>query len=92
MNWLTKKMRALSPNCKEAIRLQSASLDQPITRLQRVGLRIHLVLCVWCARYGRQIIFLREAARNRDHVDEPAPPMPAQTRERIKHRLKTEGK
>ena len=63
MNWLAKTFRALSPNCKEAIRLQSDALDRPLSRMQRIGLRIHLALCVWCSRYGKQIKFLRTVAQ-----------------------------
>jgi len=92
MSWLAKTIRALSPNCKDAIRLQSEGLDRPLSRLQRVGLRIHLVLCVWCARYGKQINFLRTAAQHCDHDPAPGQTMPPETRDRIKRRLEAEIK
>ena len=60
---LSKAVRALSPNCRESSRLQSEQFDRPLSFPQRVGLRIHLLLCRWCARYGRQLNFLRRAAR-----------------------------
>lgn len=88
MNWLTKTIRALSPNCKEAIRLQSDALDRPLRPLQRIGLRIHLFLCVWCLRYGKQIKFLRVAAKQCDHEHEPVSAMPPEARERIKEQVK----
>jgi len=87
MNRLPKIVRALSPNCKEAVRLQSEALDRPLTSLQPIGLRIHLALCVWCAGYGKQIIILRTAAQLSDH--EPNQSLSSEARERIKRTLQT---
>lgn len=87
MNWLTQTVRALSPNCREAIRLQSDALDRPLPRLQRIGLRIHLALCVWCLRYGKQIKFLRTAAQHCEYDPEPEQALPVEARERIKRTL-----
>ena len=89
MNWLTNTIRAISPNCKEAVRLQSESLDHPLPPLRRIGLRIHLALCVWCSRYGKQIKFLRAAAKRCDHEYEPKQALPPEARERIKRALET---
>jgi len=90
MNRLFKAIRALSPNCKEATRLQSDALDRPLSRFQRIGLRIHLALCVWCKRYGKQIKFLRTAAQHCEHDHSPEQTMPPEARERIKRALKTD--
>ena len=94
MIWLTKTLHELSPNCREAVRLQSDALDRPLTRLQRIGLRIHLALCVWCSRYGNQITFLRQSAH--DHPDELVAPvqqnLSAEARARIKRKLHAENK
>ena len=84
---LVRGLAELSPNCKAAIRLQSEALDRPLPLRRGMGLRIHLALCVWCARYGRQIKFLRAAARHPGHDHEPAPVLPPGARERIKRRL-----
>jgi len=88
MNWLTRTIHALSPNCREAIRLQSDALERPMPRLQRIGLRIHLILCLWCSRYGKQIKFLRTAAQHCDHDHVPKQILPREARERIKQALK----
>lgn len=63
MSWISKTISALSPNCQDAIRLQSDALDRPLSVSQRVGLRLHLLLCKWCRRYGRQLRFLRAAVQ-----------------------------
>lgn len=59
---LISALGSLSPNCREASRLQSDSMDCALTPLKIVGVRIHLLLCRWCRRYGKQIRFLRRAA------------------------------
>ena len=96
MNWLVNIVKALargfadlSPGCKTATRLQSKALDRKLPLRQRFGLRVHLLLCKWCRRYGKQIAFLRSAAH--EHPDEMADRVPqrlsGEARERIKHRL-----
>lgn len=89
---LARGMAALSPSCRQASRLQSAALDHRLQILQRIGLRIHLLLCKWCRRYGRQIRFLRDAAH--EHPDELLEPsrqkLSDATRERMKQRLRAE--
>ena len=91
MNRLVRIFRMLSPNCREAIRLQSDALDHPLPRLQRIGLRIHLALCVWCSRYGKQIKFLRSAAQHCD-PHQPKQILPREARERIKRAIEAGSK
>lgn len=96
MNSLMKMLKALfrkagelSPNCREATRLQSEALDHPLAPRKGIGLRIHLVLCKWCRRYGKQVAFLRNAAH--EHPDKMAEPVPQnlsdEARERIRQKL-----
>ena len=101
MNWLTNLMKLLargvadlSPSCKEVNRLQSAALDRKLTLRQRLGLRFHLVLCKWCRRYGKQIIFLRSTTQRYAQDDQRSPPqvLSPEARERIKQRLEADNK
>ena len=87
-------LRALSPNCREASRLQSDALDQPLSFLKQMGLLLHLVLCHWCRRYGRQIRLLRQAVREQpDKVNEAAPSaLSPEARARFKRALRDETK
>lgn len=100
MDWLTNIAKALlrgfadlSPGCRTATRLQSEALDHQLPFRQRFGLRVHLLLCKWCRRYGKQITFLRDAAH--EHPDEMAEPVPQklsdEARERIKRKLQAGG-
>lgn len=89
---LCRKAGELSPACREATRLQSEALDHPLGLWKRIGLRIHLVLCTWCRRYGKQIGFLRSAAQRQEEHEKSLPPqsLPSGARERIKRRLREE--
>ena len=79
----------LSPSCREASKLQSEALDHPLPPAKRIGLRLHLLICRWCRRYGKQIRFLRKAAG--EHPDELTRSVPhsltRDARARIKRRL-----
>jgi hypothetical protein len=76
--------------CKEASRLLSQSQDQPLSRLKRMELRLHVWLCRHCGNFEKQLKFLRQSARrlagddplkDRVRLDEAA-------RERIKKALR----
>lgn len=49
--------------CKDATRLVSQLQERPISGFERAKLRWHLAVCAACARFERQIVFLREAMR-----------------------------
>jgi hypothetical protein len=52
-------------------------------------LGIHLLLCKWCRRYGRQISFLRTACKRcSDHEQLPPQTLSAEARQRIKDKLR----
>ena len=100
MNWLINMLksfgrgaREISPSCREATRLQSQVLDCSLSLRQRIGLRIHLWLCRWCNRYGKQIRFLRSAAQHQDEHEQclPTQSLSSEVRERMKQQLKIEN-
>jgi len=82
--------RTISPTCREVARLQSDALDQDLGISKRLGLRIHLLMCRWCRRYGKQIRFLRLATR--EHADDLCQASPQrlspEARERLKRALR----
>ena len=93
MKSLARGIGELSPSCREAARLQSIAFDRKLTLRQRFGLRVHLLLCRWCRRYGKQIKFLQDAAHEHPHeMVEPAPQrLSDEARDRIKKKLQAEG-
>ena len=50
-------------NCKQATELLSQAQDRPLRVSERLSLRLHLLMCVGCARFGRQMDVLRAACR-----------------------------
>ena len=87
-----KLLETLLPTCRQVSRLQSDVLDQPLSLPKRFGLRLHLLVCKWCRRYGKQILFLREAVH--EHPDELSQATPRtlspEARERLKNSLRGE--
>lgn len=81
------------PRCKTVCRLQSAALDRQLTFRQRTGVRVHLLLCKWCRRYGKQIRLLRHLARERgDEIYNAAPQeLSNEARERIRDKVNEAG-
>ncbi len=98
MNWLTQIAKTLlqglldlSPNCKTAVRLQSAALERKLPFRRWLGLRLHVLLCKWCRRYGQQIRLIRHTAQT--HPDKWVKTVPQQlspaARQRIQAKLRS---
>ena len=81
--------------CKEASQLVSHACDRRLTLGERIGLQMHLLICSACARFARQIRFLREATRRlaSGELDGPEyPAMPPAARSRIQRKLREQLK
>ncbi len=73
--------------CKEVTRMVSESLDRKLPLYQRIGVRIHLLMCKFCSRFKKQLLFLREAIRlhvERGKDTELSTKLPPEARERIR--------
>jgi len=73
--------------CKEVTRMVSESLDRKLPLYQRIGVRIHLLMCKFCSRFKRQLLFLRETIRlhvERGEDTELSTKLPPEARERIR--------
>jgi len=81
--------RTFWPTCRQVSRLQSGALDQPLSLPQRFGLRLHLLVCSWCRRYGKQIRFLRRAAHEHSEelIDATPRKLSPEARERLRRSL-----
>ena len=50
-------------NCRQASVLLSKREDQPLGRLERIKLKLHLALCAYCRNVSRQFAAIRLAMR-----------------------------
>ena len=69
----------------------SESLDRKLPFYQRMGIRMHLLMCKLCSRYRRQLFFLRETIRlqaSSSEDIESAIVLPPGARERIKRSIR----
>jgi hypothetical protein len=57
-------------SCKDVTRLLSESMDRSLPIGKRVGVRLHLLICTFCARYKRQLLLIRETARRFAAIDD----------------------
>ena len=82
-------LNTLSPSCKQAAKLQSQSLIQPLSRSERFGLRMHLFICAWCRRFGEQLRFLQSTAHQCPEKQQADgfPSLSMEGRERIKRAM-----
>jgi hypothetical protein len=46
--------------CKEISKLVTHSLDEPLTLRQRLRVRWHLFVCVYCRRFQKQVFWIRK--------------------------------
>jgi hypothetical protein len=50
-------------SCNDVTRLISESMDRTLPLGKRVGVRVHLLMCRFCARYERHLLLIRETVR-----------------------------
>ena len=74
--------------CKDVSHKVSLSLDASLPLHQRLAVRMHLVMCCYCARFRRQLIMLRKASRLMDDEPSATATLSNETRERIKKALR----
>lgn len=61
---------ALRLTCKQASRLISEEMERRLSFAERVALRLHVRICDACARFTRQMQFLRRALQRFPGPDE----------------------
>jgi len=85
--WLAGKL----PPCREITEMVSASLEEKPSLRERLLIRLHFSICVWCSRYRDQLLFMRETVRQTPDSDEEADDksttLSPEARERLKRAL-----
>ena len=80
-------------SCKDVTRLLSESMDRSLPLGKRVGVRFHLLICRFCARYERQLLQIRETVRRLVGTEETdggplGEPLSEEARARIRESLR----
>lgn len=89
LRWLERGL----PTCKEITKMASDSIERKLPLRQRIVLKLHFLTCVWCARYFKQLQFMREAMQKRssqleDGESSSPSALTPEAHERIKRSLK----
>jgi len=62
----------LKPTCKEVHRLVSEGLDRDLSLVERLRMRLHLLVCDACTNFNGQMALLRQAMRKLAVPDDEA--------------------
>jgi len=77
--------------CKDVSKKISESMDRNLPFHHRMFIRIHLMMCKYCARFKKQLVMLRKLSRLETTSGEDTTPpivLSMEARERIKKSLK----
>jgi hypothetical protein len=75
------------PTCKDVSQMVSDTMEQGLPLRERLGLHLHLWLCLACRRYVRHLRFLRRASRKAAAELPAKKTLGEDARERIAKRL-----
>ena len=77
-------------NCKNVSQRVSESMDRSLPLHHRIMIKVHLMMCKYCARFTQQLFALRDACRledlhgeDCDHIHD----LPQTVRDRLKQSL-----
>ncbi len=79
-------------NCQDVSQKLSQSMDASLPLRHRLAIRIHLMMCRYCARFRRQLVMLRKMSRLEDRDqpgDQPPEKLSEETKTRIKEKLRS---
>jgi hypothetical protein len=77
-------------NCKAVTQIVSESMDRVLPIHHRVLIRMHLMMCKYCARFNRQLLIIREVCRSEEIMpgeSDDTRVLPQDACERIKQSL-----
>ena len=83
--WLLRRL----PACKQIVKVVSESLERKLSLRERITVKLHLWICLWCVWYLEHLQLMRDTIRTKAS-EEPnlesssLPPLSAEARERIK--------
>ena len=77
-------------NCKAVTQIVSESMDRALPIHHRVLIRMHLLMCKYCARFSRQLLLIRKICRSEELMpgdSDDTGVIPKEACERIKKSL-----
>jgi hypothetical protein len=86
--WLLRRL----PPCKQTVEVISQSLERPLSVRERVLLKLHLWVCMWCVWYLEHLQIMRDTMREDasalPELDSTSTPgLSPEARERIKQAI-----
>ena len=86
--WLLRRL----PACKQIVKVISESMERKLSLRERITVKLHLWICLWCVWYLEQLNLMRDTIRSKasqeSNLDSSSlPPLSAEARERMKLRL-----
>lgn len=86
--WLLRRL----PTCKETVRVMSESMERRLTLRERINVKLHLWVCLWCVWYIEQLQLMRTSIRSKaeqePNLDSSSlPSLSSEARERIRREL-----
>jgi len=85
--WLLRRL----PPCQQTVEIISQSLERPLSMRERVLLKLHLWVCMWCVWYLEHLQLIRDTvskdSQDMPELDPSSPGLSPEARERIKQRL-----
>ncbi len=86
--WLLRRL----PSCKQTVKVISESMERKLSLRERITVKLHLWICLWCVWYLEHLQLMRDTVRSKA-LQEPnldsssLPPLSSEARERMKLNL-----
>ena len=87
MKKIMRMMNRILPSCQEVSHLTSQAMDESLPWKKRLGLRMHLRMCIWCRRNAEQIQLMRNLARGQAVSQNEQAKLSCDARQRIAESL-----
>ncbi|MCP4583099.1 MAG: hypothetical protein GY839_15930 [candidate division Zixibacteria bacterium] len=86
---LMNTMMPYMASCEEVAQLTSEAMDHKLSIKKRLRMRLHILFCQWCRKYGIQLNMIKQAARKYlDDIDKAEKKLPDSLSPDFKARLK----
>lgn len=87
-----KAMALVVPTCDETSHLISQALDESISPLQKMRIRMHLMFCKYCRNFIKQMSFIRTILRRQTEDPKYDKPPETSLSDQARNRIETQLK